>query len=444
METAPTVNEAKNWAEGVFDYCMKLLTEYGFRVLGAIVVLIVAYIVAGWTKRAVLAALDRAKFDATISKFVSNVARYAVIVLGLMSCAPIMGINITAFAAILGSIGLAVGLASQGALSNGAAGLMLLIMRPFKAGDLIVVDGISGTVEEIELFATTLNTPDNRRIFIPNNSIFGKIIENSTLNPHRSTTFFTVVAPECDVEKVRSTPATGVRVVSLGLEGARPHGAARGHGGRRAQMVGHGLGRNRHARPDTGRGDHGGPRRSGAGRDSGADAGDDDPTARSRRMTAPRPTGKLAGTSLLSMEARMANVNPVPEGYGTITPGLVVRNGAKAIDFYKKAFGAEERMRMPGPDGKSIMHAELKIGSSIFMLNDENREWGALSPESLNGTPCGFYLYVNDADAWQKRAHRRRAPRKSCRSRTCSGATRWAASWIRSATSGTSRPTSAI
>jgi len=128
-----------------------------------------------------------------------------VLILALMSCAPILGINITAFAAVLGSIGLAVGLASQGALSNGAAGLMLLIMRPFKAGDTILVDGVAGTVEEIELFATTLNTPDNRRIFIPNNAIFGKVIENSTLNPQRSTTFFTVVAPECDVEKVRAT-----------------------------------------------------------------------------------------------------------------------------------------------------------------------------------------------------------------------------------------------
>ncbi len=202
---AVSVDQARGWAEGFFDYCMKLLTQYGFRVLGAIVVLIVAYFVAGWTKRAVSAALERARFDATVSKFVSNIARYAVVVLGLMSCAPIMGINITAFAAVLGSIGLAVGLASQGALSNGAAGLMLLITRPFKAGDAIVVDGVSGIVEEVELFATTLNTTDNRRIFIPNNSIFGKVIENSSLNPRRSTTFFTVVAPDCDVETVRST-----------------------------------------------------------------------------------------------------------------------------------------------------------------------------------------------------------------------------------------------
>jgi len=208
MQPPPTVAEqaqhVQGWVEGVVDYSAKLLAAYGFRVLGAIVVLVIAYIVAGWTRRVVLAALTRANLDVTIAKFASNAARYAVVILGLMSCAPIMGINITAFAAVLGAGGLAVGLASQGALSNGAAGLMLLITRPFKAGDTIVVEGTSGIVEEIELFSTSLNTPDNRRILMPNNSIFGKVIENSMVNPRRSTTFFAAVAQDCDVEKVRS------------------------------------------------------------------------------------------------------------------------------------------------------------------------------------------------------------------------------------------------
>jgi small conductance mechanosensitive channel len=201
---AEHVDKAQDWVADLWEYCAKLLAQYGFRFLGALIVLAIAYIVAGWTRRAVLAALSRANVEPTIAKFASNASRYVVLILGLMSCAPIMGINITAFAALLGSIGLAVGLASQGALSNGAAGLMLLITRPFKAGDTIVVDGVSGIVEEVQLFATTLNTSDNRRIFMPNNSIFGKVIENSTLNPQRATTFFTVVAPETEVEKTRA------------------------------------------------------------------------------------------------------------------------------------------------------------------------------------------------------------------------------------------------
>jgi small conductance mechanosensitive channel len=199
------VDKARDWVSDLWDYSAKLLAQYGFRFLGAVVILIIASFVSRWTRRVVLAALARAGVEPTIAKFGGNASRYAVLILALLSCAPLLGINITAFAALLGAGGLAVGLASQGALSNGAAGLMLLITRPFKAGDTIVVDGVSGIVEEIQLFSTTLNTPDNRRILMPNNSIFGKVIENSTLNPKRATTFFTVVAPDSDVEKVRGT-----------------------------------------------------------------------------------------------------------------------------------------------------------------------------------------------------------------------------------------------
>ncbi|MPZ07508.1 MAG: VOC family protein [Nitrososphaeraceae archaeon] len=89
----------------------------------------------------------------------------------------------------------------------------------------------------------------------------------------------------------------------------------------------------------------------------------------------------------------------IPDGYHSINPYLVVRNGAKAIEFYKKAFGAEERFRMQGPDGKTIMHADLKIGDSAFMLTEESTEMKALSPESIGGSPVSMYLYVKDVDA---------------------------------------------
>jgi uncharacterized glyoxalase superfamily protein PhnB len=93
----------------------------------------------------------------------------------------------------------------------------------------------------------------------------------------------------------------------------------------------------------------------------------------------------------------MAKVNPIPKGYHTITPGLAVRDAASAIDFYKKAFGAKEKMRMPGPDGK-LMHAELQIGNSKIMLGEENPQMNHLSPQTLNGTPVGLYVYVKDVD----------------------------------------------
>ena len=95
---------------------------------------------------------------------------------------------------------------------------------------------------------------------------------------------------------------------------------------------------------------------------------------------------------------------PIPEGFNTLTPHLVVKGASKAIDFYKKAFGAEEIRRMPGPDGKSIMHAELKVGNSRLMLVDEFPEMNARGPESIGGTPVTIHMFVEDADTVFKRA----------------------------------------
>ena len=91
-------------------------------------------------------------------------------------------------------------------------------------------------------------------------------------------------------------------------------------------------------------------------------------------------------------------VKAIPEGYHTATPYLVVRNAAEAIEYYKKAFGAQEVMRMPTPDGK-IGHAELKIGDSMVMLADENDRGTSKAPQTLGGTTAGIMLYVEDADA---------------------------------------------
>ena len=100
----------------------------------------------------------------------------------------------------------------------------------------------------------------------------------------------------------------------------------------------------------------------------------------------------------------MANpVKPIPEGYHSITPYLIVKGAAAAIDFYKRAFGATELVRMPGPDGK-VGHAELKIGDSPIMLADEVQEMGAVSPQTLGGSPVSILLYVEDVDAVFNRA----------------------------------------
>jgi len=100
----------------------------------------------------------------------------------------------------------------------------------------------------------------------------------------------------------------------------------------------------------------------------------------------------------------MANKpQPIPGGYHTVTPYLIVKDGTSALDFYHRAFGAAELMRMPGPGGK-IMHAEIRIGDSRIMLAEEFPEMGAVSPQSLNGSPVGIVLYVEDVDALFARA----------------------------------------
>jgi uncharacterized glyoxalase superfamily protein PhnB len=88
----------------------------------------------------------------------------------------------------------------------------------------------------------------------------------------------------------------------------------------------------------------------------------------------------------------------IPEGMRSVTPHLICAGTDAAIEFYKKAFGAVELSRMPGPDGK-IMHASIRIGDSVIMLNEENPEWGALGPKALKGSPITIHLYVQDADA---------------------------------------------
>src|SRR5216117_3638284 len=112
----------------------------------------------------------------------------------------------------------------------------------------------------------------------------------------------------------------------------------------------------------------------------------------SRRMDVrARPMG-------VRKEIVMAKVNPIPPGYHTVTPALVVRGGKQALEFYKKAFGAKELGAMYMPDGQKLMHAEIQIGDSRIMLGEESQEMGAVSPQTLGGTPVALNIYVEDCD----------------------------------------------
>ncbi len=158
---------------------------YGPRVLGALVLLVLAWIVAGWAGGATRRGLRRAKVDDTLARFFGNLAKWVVLLAGILSILGIFGVETASFAGILAGAAFAVGMAFAGTLGNFAAGVLLLTFRPFKVGDVISAAGVTGKVEEIGLFATVLDTPDNRRMIVGNQSIVGSNIENITFHETR-------------------------------------------------------------------------------------------------------------------------------------------------------------------------------------------------------------------------------------------------------------------
>lgn len=199
-----------------------LLVTYGGLVAVALGVLIVGWIFAGWVGGVTLKALTRAKIDETLSKFLSKLARWSILLLVVLACLSVFGVETTSFAAVIGSAGIAIGLAFQGTLSNFAAGIMLLMFRPFHVGDVITVAGQTGKVDEIELFTTTLDTFDNRRFIIPNGQVFGATIENISYHPHRRADVDVGVAYTADIDRTRELLTQAAQSVSGVMEDPGP------------------------------------------------------------------------------------------------------------------------------------------------------------------------------------------------------------------------------
>jgi small conductance mechanosensitive channel len=173
-------------ARQISDQVLALAASYGLNVLGALVVLIVGLIAAGWAKRAVQRMLRRTgRVDDTLTGFLGSLVKYAVVAFTVIAVLQQFGVEATSLVAIFGAAGLAIGLALQGTLSNVAAGVMLLMFRPFKVGDFIDAGGHAGTVKIVSLFTTELATPDNVQIIIPNAAIWGTAIKNFSFNDTR-------------------------------------------------------------------------------------------------------------------------------------------------------------------------------------------------------------------------------------------------------------------
>jgi small conductance mechanosensitive channel len=164
--------------ETTASHVSAFLTTYGLNVLGAILILIAGRIVAGIARGLMEKILLRANAEPTIISFVKSLTYIAILTFAVLAALSKFGIQTASFIAILGAAGFAVGFALQGSLSNFAAGVLILVLRPFKVGDYIDAAGVAGTVKEIGLFSSTLATPDNIKILVPNGKIYGDTIKN--------------------------------------------------------------------------------------------------------------------------------------------------------------------------------------------------------------------------------------------------------------------------
>lgn len=163
----------------IYDQIAEFFVNYSFQLVGALIILLIGLFIAGRVGRTVQGLCERNRIDVTLSRFLGNVAKIAVIMVVAIICLGKIGISIGPFLAAVGAISLGAGLAVQGLLSNYSAGLNIVITRPFIVGDTITVQGVTGVVDEIRLAYTFLEDEDGVRILIPNRHIIGEIIHNS-------------------------------------------------------------------------------------------------------------------------------------------------------------------------------------------------------------------------------------------------------------------------
>jgi len=210
-----------------------LLTTVGLKVLGAIAIWIVGRWLISLALRLIGSALTKQKVDPTLIRYIHSAVAALLNIVLVVAILGFFGVETTSFAALLAAAGVAIGMAWSGLLSNFAGGAFLVILQPFKVGDFITAAGITGTVEAIGLFATTLNTPDNVKTIVGNGKIFGDTIQNFSANPYRRVELTAQLAHGVDpqaaiallkpalaeVPNVIAEPAPDVEILTLNLSG---------------------------------------------------------------------------------------------------------------------------------------------------------------------------------------------------------------------------------
>ena len=190
----------------VAEEVMSVISVYGLQVVGAVAILIVGWLASGWASKATGKALGRIRnIDETLARFFQSTVRYLVLVVTVIMVLSQFGVEMASLLVVLSTAGLAVGLALQGTLSNVAAGVMLLLFRPFKIGNFVQVAGHSGTVKAITLFVTEMATPDNVHIVVPNAQVWGASVVNYSHHPTRRVDIVVGIDYEDDIDKAMTT-----------------------------------------------------------------------------------------------------------------------------------------------------------------------------------------------------------------------------------------------
>jgi small conductance mechanosensitive channel len=181
----------------------ELLTVYGLRIIAALAIFVIGRWVAKGIRKLVNRIMAKNGVDETLTAFVCNLSYVALLVFVIVAALNQLGIQTASFIAVIGAAGLAVGLALQGSLSNFAAGVLMIIFRPFKVGDYVEGGGTAGTVEEIQIFVTQLKSPDNKTIIVPNAKMMGDNIVNYSTKGTRRVDMSFGIGYEDDIDKAR-------------------------------------------------------------------------------------------------------------------------------------------------------------------------------------------------------------------------------------------------
>jgi small conductance mechanosensitive channel len=189
--------------EGILDKIIEWGALYGMKIVGALAILIIGRIVVGILTGALKKVMRKSKMDETLVKFLSSLTKTGLLVILFIVVLNQLGIQTTSFVAIIGAIGLAIGFALQGSLANFAAGVMLILFKPFKSGDFIEAGGTTGSVEEIGIFSTIMKTPDNKKIIVPNSNITGGNIVNYSAKETRRVDLVFGIGYDDDLKKAK-------------------------------------------------------------------------------------------------------------------------------------------------------------------------------------------------------------------------------------------------